>query len=191
MRLTIAIIFIAVLFSSSCMTSRNTGANAGPSIELQSENQQVNYADPSTWLLGYISPGMFSSHPHSDWYISGREKYTPDRTVIEKLGTAISDDLSILVVLGTWCPDSRREVPRFMKIVEQTGFQAEKITFVGVDITKNAPVGGYDTLNIERVPTFIFLKNKVESGRIIETPHTSLEQDMLNILTGNENNENN
>jgi len=52
-------------------------------------------------------------------------------------------------------------------------------------------VGGYYTLNIESVPTFIFLKNKVESGRIIETPHTSLEQDMLNILTGNENNENN
>jgi hypothetical protein len=45
-------------------------------------------------------------------------------------------------------------------------------------------VGGYDTLNIERVPTFIFLKNKVEAGRIIETPVTSLEQDMLNILTG-------
>jgi len=58
------------------------------------------------------------------------------------------------------------------------------MTFVGVDISKLAPVGGYDTLNIERVPTFIFLKNKVEAGRIIETPVTSLEQDMLNILTG-------
>ncbi len=187
----ISMTFLATLLFLACSTSRNTGMAVTGTGELQSENQQVNYADPSTWLLGYISPGMFSSHPHSDWYISGREKYTPDRTVIEKLGTAISDDLSILVVLGTWCPDSRREVPRFMKIVEQTGFQAEKITFVGVDITKNAPVGGYDTLNIERVPTFIFLKNKVESGRIIETPHTSLEQDMLNILTGNENNENN
>jgi hypothetical protein len=36
------------------------------------------------------------------------------------------------------------------------------------------------------VPTFIVLQNKIEAGRIIENPVTSLEQDMLNILTGNE-----
>ena len=89
--------------------------------------------------------------------------------------------------MGTWCPDSRREVPRFMRIVEEIGFPADRIVFVGVDNTKLAPVGGYDTLNIERVPTFIFLRNKVEAGRIIETPVTSLEQDMQIILTGNEN----
>ena len=155
-----------------------------PEVEQQSENRQVNYADPSTWLLGYINPGMFLNHPHSEWYIGGRDEYKPDGAVIEKLVPAVSDELSVLVVIGTWCPDSRREVPRFMKIVDQTGFPAERMTFVGVDISKLAPVGGYDTLNIERVPTFIFLKNKVEAGRIIETPVTSLEQDMLNILTG-------
>jgi len=181
-----AIGILASLFSLACSTSRNTIATTSQAGYLQSAYQQVNYADPSTWLLGYINPGMFSNHPHSEWYVRGRDEYNPDRTVIEGLGTAISDDLSILVVLGTWCPDSRREVPRFMKIVAETGFPAERMVFVGVDISKIAPVGGYDTLNIERVPTFIFLKNKVEAGRIIETPVTSLEQDMLNILTGNE-----
>lgn len=186
MRFTFAIIFLATLFSSSCRSSRNTRETATPAVEAQSENQQLNYADPSTWLLGYINPGMFLNHPYSDWYVTAREEYTPDRAVIERLRTAVSDDLSILVVLGTWCPDSRREVPRFMKIVEETGFPVERLAFVGVDISKLAPVGGYDTLNIERVPTFIFLKNKIEAGRIIETPVTSLEQDMLNILTGNE-----
>lgn len=179
----LTVILLVALFASSCRSSRNT-ESISPAVDQQSENRQVNYADPSTWLLGYINPGMFLNNPHSEWYISGREEYKPDRAVIEKLVPAIGSDLSILIVLGTWCPDSRREVPRFMKIVEQTGFPAEKMTFVGVDITKLAPVGGYDTFNIERVPTFIFLKNKVEAGRIIETPVTSLEQDMLNILTG-------
>jgi hypothetical protein len=74
-----------------------------------------------------------------------------------------------------------------MKIIDLLQFPKERIIFVGVDNTKMAPVGGYDTLGIERVPTFIFMKNKVETGRIIENPVTSLEQDMLNILTGNEN----
>ncbi len=183
MRPAIAIIFLAALFSSSCRTSRNMIAATSSAAEQQSENQKMNYADPSTWLLGYINPGMFSNHPHSEWYVNGRESYIPEPAVLEKLGSAIGNDLSVLVVLGTWCGDSRREVPRFMKIIEQTGFPAERLTFLGVDITKNSPVGGFDTLNIERVPTFIFLKNKVETGRIIETPVTSLEQDMLNILT--------
>ncbi len=187
MRLAFTIIFLVLLFSSSCRTSRNAGANAPPAVEAQSGNQRVNYADPSTWLLGYISPGMFLNSPHSDWYVRGKSEYHPDESVISQLRETIGDDLSILIVLGTWCPDSRREVPRFMKIVEETGFPVERIVFVGVDITKLAPVGGYDTLNIERVPTFIFLWNKVEAGRIIETPVTSLEQDMQNILTRNEN----
>ncbi|MBN2666007.1 MAG: thioredoxin family protein [Bacteroidales bacterium] len=187
MRLTLVILFLVTLFSSSCRTSRNTGATALPAVEAQSAYQKVNYADPSTWLLGYISPGMFLNSPHSEWYVRGRADYNPDATVICQLRNTIGDDLSILIVLGTWCPDSRREVPRFMKIVEEAGFPVERIVFVGVDITKLAPVGGYDTLNIERVPTFIFLRNKVEAGRIIETPVTSLEQDMQSILTRNEN----
>lgn len=187
MRVTFAIIFLVALFSASCSTTRNTGAPAPPASKAQSAYQQVNYADPSTWLLGYISPGMFSKPPHSEWYVRGKADYNPDETVIGQLRKTIGDELSILIVLGTWCGDSRREVPRFMKIVEETGFPVERMVFVGVDITKLAPVGGYDTLNIERVPTFIFLKDKVETGRIIEIPVTSLEQDMLNILTRNEN----
>jgi hypothetical protein len=73
-----------------------------------------------------------------------------------------------------------------MKILDSWGFAVEKVTFIGVDNTKLAPVGEYEKLGIERVPTFIILENKVETGRIIENPVTSLEQDMLNILTRNE-----
>jgi hypothetical protein len=47
-------------------------------------------------------------------------------------------------------------------------------------------VGEYDKLDIQRVPTFIFYKNNIEAGRIIENPETSLEQDMVKILTGKE-----
>ncbi len=57
------------------------------------------------------------------------------------------------------------------------------MTFIGVDNAKLSPVGEYAGLGIERVPTFIFYKNNIEAGRIIENPVTSLEQDMVNILT--------
>ncbi len=110
----------------------------------------------------------------------------PDQEAIGKIMEVNKEDLSIQIVLGTWCPDSRREVPRFMKIIDLIDFPSAKITFIGVDNSKQAPVGEYDKLEIERVPTFIFLRNKVEAGRIIENPVTSLEQDMLDILTRNE-----
>jgi len=152
-----------------------------------SENTAVtNFSEPDTWLLGYIQPGQFSKPPHSEWFVKGFDDYKPVQEVIRELTQIDKEDLSIKIVLGTWCPDSRREVPRFMKIMELWQFPAGKVIFVGVDDTKIAPVGGYNTLQIERVPTFIIMQNKVEAGRIIENPVTSLEQDMLNILTRNE-----
>jgi thiol-disulfide isomerase/thioredoxin len=146
----------------------------------------INFMEPSTWLLGYINPGQFSQPPHSEWYLKGFEAYQPVQDVIDKLALTDKENLSIKIVMGTWCPDSRREVPRFMKILDLWGFPSEKVTIIGVDNTKIAPIGDYEKLGIERVPTFIILENKIESGRIIENPVTSLEQDMLNILNRNE-----
>ena len=41
-------------------------------------------------------------------------------------------------------------------------------------------------LDIQRTPTFIFFKNGVEIGRIVETPRDSLENDILKIVSGQE-----
>lgn len=183
-------LWIVILFTmilTCCRTAKTTvekRSSGDQTVEIQAG---TNFSDPVNWLLGYINPDRFSKPPYSEWYLKGFNEYQPVQEVIGKLTQIKNDDISIKIVLGTWCPDSRREVPRFMKIIDLWQFPAEKIIFVGVDNSKIAPVGGYDTLGIERVPTFIILRNKVETGRIIENPVTSLEQDMLNILTRNEN----
>jgi hypothetical protein len=69
-----------------------------------------------------------------------------------------------------------------MKIVNELDYNTENITFIGVDSYKEAPLDSYGELGIDRVPTFIFYIDKVEKGRIIEYPETSLERDMVNIL---------
>ncbi len=143
-----------------------------------------DFRDATTWLLGDIAPSMFLNRPHSVWYLDGYREYQPDQAFLAELAEKETDELTITIVLGTWCPDSRREVPRFMKIVELWGFPVEKIRFIGVDINKIAPLADYQQLAIERVPTFIFYENNSEKGRIIEIPVTSLEQDTRNILTG-------
>ncbi len=192
------IIFFLVLFLlavSGCGTSRrtvdaashDTGETETPvAQESPAVAQAVNYHDPTTWLLGYFNPAGLRQPPHATWFISGQDEYMPVSGVLNQLLDISHDALTIKIVMGTWCPDSRREVPRFMKILELWNFHSDKVTFVGVDEAKQAPVGEYASLNIERVPTFIFYKNNSEAGRIIEVPKTSLEQDMVNILSGNE-----
>ena len=108
--------------------------------------------------------------------------------VINHLSNIDIEGLTIKVVMGTWCPDSRREVPRFMKILDAWKFPSGMVTFIGVDNGKLSPIGEYEKLDIQRVPTFIIYKNNIEAGRIIENPVTSLEQDMVNILRGMNNN---
>jgi thiol-disulfide isomerase/thioredoxin len=181
----LTVIFFTMVFTG-CRTGKHAAENMSSNQQITEKPASLKYMEQSTWLLGYINPAQFSQPPHSEWYLEGYDEYQPNQEVIGKLTLINKENLSIQIVMGTWCPDSRREVPRFMKILNQWEFPAEKVTFIGVDNTKIAPIGGYDELGIERVPTFIILENKVEAGRIIENPVTSLEQDMLNILTRNE-----
>jgi hypothetical protein len=182
--LTVVILFTIII--TGCHTSKPVADSKTGDGQAADKPASTDYMEPSTWLLGYINPFQFSQSPHSEWYIKGFDAYQPVQEVIDKLALTDKENLTIKIVMGTWCPDSRREVPRFMKIIDLIGFPSDKITIIGVDNTKNAPIGDFEALGIERVPTFIFLENKVESGRIIENPVTSLEQDMLNILTRNE-----
>ena len=148
----------------------------------------VNFSDQTTWLLGYFNLSQLTREPYSTWYIKGFDEYTLNSDVINKLLEINKDGVTIKIVMGTWCPDSRREVPRFMRVMEVWQFPVSKITFIGVDDAKQSPVGEYVSLDIMRVPTFIIYKNNIETGRIIENPTTSLEQDMVTILTGMKNN---
>ena len=185
-RVSFLLILLLVCFSG-CKTLK-------PSAEIRPEVNQtpvpakditppeINFSDPSTWLLGYLNPDRLIKAPYSTWYIKGYDEYQFNSSAINKLQDISKDNLSIKIVMGTWCPDSRREVPRFMRILDIWKFPVSMITFIGVDNAKLSPVGEYDKLDIQRVPTFIIYKNNVEAGRIIENPTTSLEQDMVNIL---------
>ena len=146
----------------------------------------VNFSEQTTWILGYFNPSQLTREPYDTWYTKGFDSYLPNSASMNMLLDKDYSALSIKVVMGTWCPDSRREVPRFMKILNIWQFPVTKLTFIGVDNAKLSPVGEYNSLDIQRVPTFIIYKNNIEAGRIIENPTTSLEQDIVNILNRNE-----
>lgn len=84
--------------------------------------------------------------------------------------------------MGSWCGDSQEQVPRFLKIMDAIGFSENNITIYCVDRNKKTDKGETDNLKITLVPTFIFYKDGKEIGRIVETPKTTLEKEMLEII---------
>jgi thiol-disulfide isomerase/thioredoxin len=94
----------------------------------------------------------------------------------------VNSGVDFLVFFGTWCGDSRRELPHFLRIADQCGVESSRIRLYGLDRSKKSNDGLSDQYHIQKVPTFIFLKNGGEVGRITETPNATLEADMLSIL---------
>jgi thiol-disulfide isomerase/thioredoxin len=108
-----------------------------------------------------------------------------DAQLAEMIGT-VDKDVDVTVFFGTWCGDSKRQLPKFLKVADQAGIPSEKIKLYGVDRTKKSADGLAEKYNIQRVPTFLFFKNGVELGRIVETPHTTIEGDIITILAGDQ-----
>jgi hypothetical protein len=119
----------------------------------------------------------------AEYYTMEYNSYNPDTAVIRKI-KAKGSDYRIDIVMGSWCGDSKEQVPRFLKIADKCGFLEDDIRIICVDKKKSAPGFEYDLLQygIQLIPTFIFLSGESEIGRITETPVESLETDWLKIL---------
>ena len=109
------------------------------------------------------------------------KEYTPGADSIGKI-KQISKHLDILLFLGTWCPDSISEAPKFLKVFDEANNANLKLQILGVDRDKDDGAGLCEKYEIKRVPTILVLKNKRELGRIVEYPKKSHEEDFLEIV---------
>lgn len=132
-------------------------------------------------LIGVCDRTAFVDTNFAWWFNSGYKFYHPEKDVMDSLKTE-GNNFSVTIVMGTWCSDSRREVPRFYKILDSIGYADSTLTLINVDRKKEGGATNIDSLNIKLIPTFIIYENGNEIGRITETPKTNLENDLLNIL---------
>lgn len=147
----------------------------------QDKNQTVMDEDSGKKMLtGYCTREAFEDSAFSWWWNSEWEMYEANIETLALLKKRM-DCITITIVMGTWCSDSRRELPRFYKIIEQLNFPEEKVNLIAVDREKKTELVNTTELEINFVPTFIFYRNGEEIGRIIEAPVESLEKDMANI----------
>jgi len=133
-------------------------------------------------LIGKINREAFQDSAFSWWFNSEYQMYEVDSTSL-KANDGKLTNYDLTIVMGTWCSDSRREVPRFFKILDYLKYPQNKIKIYAVDRNMKGVKNEVTSLNIKRVPTFIFYKNKKETGRIIEEPKVTLEKDLTRIVS--------
>lgn len=110
------------------------------------------------------------------------DKYEPPADILAALKTKVDEHMKIDVYLGLWCPDSRNNVPVFLKIMDGVGV-AVPTRYFAVPRKAARDVKFYvEEMNVEKVPTFIFYRDGKEIGRIKENPKTGMIEDMLDIV---------
>lgn len=132
-------------------------------------------------LIGLSGRKAFSDSAFSWWFNSQYNFYNIDSTTLNKIKDKIKN-YDLTIVMGTWCSDSRREVPRIYKILDYLKYPEKQLTLITVNRKLQAPGTIVKKLNIKRVPDLIVYKDKTEIGRIIEHPKKSLEKDLAAII---------
>jgi hypothetical protein len=110
------------------------------------------------------------------------DKYQPEADMVEALKAKLGADMRIDVYLGLWCPDSRNNVPPFIKIIDRLGTGIPVRYFSEPRKASKDVKYFVEELKVERVPTFVFYKDGKEIGRIIENPKLSLIEDIMEIV---------
>lgn len=172
--------YILCAVAIACYTATISAQVKTPIIQ-----QQVVNANGNPMLLGHTYLSELRKAPFDSWFYKNYADYQPDSLLCLEIGRLLRKK-KIDIFMGTWCGDSKREVPAMLKILERAGYDTSNIALVTVgndaEWYKKSPQGEEQGKNIVRVPTFIVYDKRKEIGRIIEYPVESLEKDLLKIL---------
>lgn len=174
--------FIILIFSLFTFYSCSVSKSSSSPIPV---NQLSKDSDGSDMLLGKCTRAALLQAPFSGWFKPNYDSYTVDSFTCNFVKPLLTGKM-ITIFMGTWCGDSKREVPRVLKMLDCCGFPEKNLTLIMVSnkdtLYKKSPQHEETGRNIVRVPTIIIEQKGSEIGRIVEFPKASLEKDMLSIL---------
>jgi thiol-disulfide isomerase/thioredoxin len=168
----------AIIVLAACQRAMLPANTPIVNAEIKNESGQII-------LAGHCSPSALQQPNYKSWFDNSYDSYAIDGPGIEQLKPLLKGK-TMEIFLGSWCGDSKREVPRMMKILDNAGVDSNKVTLIFVDNStsayKQSPQHEEKDKNIHHVPTFIVYDGSKEMGRIVESPLVSLEKDLLAIL---------
>jgi thiol-disulfide isomerase/thioredoxin len=122
------------------------------------------------------------------WFVDGikaektklRSADTGSQERLKALAAKLKD-VEIEAYIASWCPDTHEFLPVFLASLDVSGAQPKSVKFYALDKRKTYP-GFKNELRIERIPTFVFLKDGKELGRFVEGPKKTVVEDVLSLL---------
>jgi thiol-disulfide isomerase/thioredoxin len=154
------------------------------SIPLFAQDKNKLIVDESSgkqMLIGICDRTAFTDTNFAWWFNPEYNNYNVDSVFLKQAGHKLND-YDIIVVMGSWCSDSRREMPRLIKILDKLNYNQQKLKLICVNRKREWPEGAIENLDIKLVPTIIFYEMGMEKGRIVESPKETLEKDILKIV---------
>jgi thiol-disulfide isomerase/thioredoxin len=177
MKMSLYILILA--FFTSCGNTTETPKTAEkvitPEVIKSSDEQQ-------DMLIGKFTKEDLLKAPYDGWFNAEYDNFKPSAAALETIKNNISD-YEIIVFMGTWCGDSKRDVPKLLKILNEIGYDLSNLTMVGVDRSKTTPENLEEGWDINRVPSIIFIKDGKEINRFVEYPRETIEEDIAKILS--------
>jgi len=107
------------------------------------------------------------------------KNYSPSEDDLNTIKTLSGKQ--VLVFLGTWCHDSKREVPRLLKLLDGSGVKLGALQLIAVGYDKLDPDGLAKQYDLRYTPTFIVSSNGKELLRMIEKPKHSIAMDLTRL----------
>jgi len=119
-----------------------------------------------------------------DVNLKGGDSYDFDKNIVKELNEILAHDKSYSFVLfsGSWCGDSRIEMPNIIDLINHLELNDSQFEIIGVSRDKTEPRQYIQKYGMEYVPTLIILHNSKEIGRLIESTEKTWEEDILDII---------
>ena len=140
-----------------------------------STEQQSVTSEPFTGVIS--ASQLMTEYPQ---FRSAYDQYQPNAAEIAAIKSLSGK--SLIVLFGTWCHDSEREVPRLLKLLDLSGVELDSLSLHGVNYNKQEPNNLHQQYDLRYSPTIILLQGEAELGRIVEKPITSLGEDLADFV---------
>lgn len=168
--------FVLTSLIIACSPSKNLGR---PDYTVVSDTE-------TKVLRGVISRSLIENDTTFGWFKENMQLGMADEAAVNVLSKH-KDHFSFIVFGGTWCHDTQNLLSKFYRMIDKSGFPADKVSLVGVDRDKTAPHDLHLKWKITNVPTFLVLKDGKEVGRVVEYGKTgNIEKELSDIIVSAE-----
>ena len=146
------------------------------------KNYTVSTVNQKLVIDGRLNRKQLNVLVKENWLTNNYTSYKPDNSIYKNLVQTDFDSLSFIIFAGSWCSDTKLELPRFLKVIDTLNLGKNPMDIYFLDLNKKSKFVTPSVYNILLVPTFLILRAGIEIGRIEETPKESIEKDVLQIL---------